>query len=151
MMVVVVLFSRYITPPLVSHLGDMVLGTTKPPLLTAAKFVYPLQAQIVPATADGAPLTIKMQASGLVYDAEYTWRVFFNGGAATGPCRVLACILHAFCAHTTWLSCAQLHAYIMTRPPPSHSRPRTPFHLRRPLSCIAARAQCRPATRTVLS
>ena len=63
------------------------LGTTKPQLPTAAKFVYPRQAQIVPSPAVGTPLVIKMLASGLVYDAEYAWRAFVNGGAAAGPSR----------------------------------------------------------------
>lgn len=133
MMVVVNLSSRYITPPLVSHLGDMVLATTKPQLLTAAKFVYPLQAQIVPATADGAPLTIEMQASGLVYDAEYTWRVFFNGGAATGPSRVIACILHTYdlaLEHTT--SCVHCDkTSTLTFTPPRTVSPATTVILHR--------------------
>jgi hypothetical protein len=151
---VLLLHSRYMTPPLVTHLGDIVLGTTKPQLPTAAKFIYPRQAQIVPSPAVGTPLMIKMLASGLVYDAEYTWRAFINGGAAAGPSR-RACLLSARVFHmcsSSLLSSAQLYAYTRAKPP-SHARAcsRTGSSATPMILHIAARAQCRQARSRALS
>ena len=72
--------TRYMVPPVVTHLGDTVMATTKPEHRAGVKFTFPKQHQIVIPAGDEEPLHIQAWVEGMVYDAEYSWILWDGQG-----------------------------------------------------------------------
>ena len=74
----------YFHPPLVTHLGDAVLGTTKPQNGETHVIIHrPAAGEVLKCKGPGEAFSFEFEAKGLVYDAEYSWQ-FFLGGQQRG-------------------------------------------------------------------
>ena len=69
----------FFDPPLVTHLGDAVFGTTKPQIAETRLTIHrPAAGEVLKCQAPGVALPFEFEAEGLVYDAEYSWRFFLG-------------------------------------------------------------------------